>query len=627
MFSELLLNPINNNVSQDVNLQSSAQKILFEGEKLKLNLMKSVPYISEEIAMDLFKQKKYQEASTELKKIYLITRDDNHKGLFLHAHAMFLQDTGKPNESIAKNFVALKLVQDESFKDKIRDELSKSLHLQGIELAKQNYFEQAATSIGASVKLKLEGDEKFGIIDFLEILGRLAIACGRFDIAIQKYMAAYQITNDPNYKANIVCCRGFEIIKKVPTTGLCWIALASTICGPDYGDRKFFLESYKGALKDLSIDQEIKIAEIISIDREKIIQKSGKELYKFLDIDEINADEEILVFENVNISRIQDSLEQQHLSEITPLHTAAFWGLVDEVTKILEDGDVDINKQTIGGDTALHLSVINGYSEIVELFLKHPYTNNIALTCDDGYTALELAIVNNRLEILELFLHYDLDFKKQNYLELAFENKSHCTILLFYSLGLSLDLTSQGYQNISALLSEIEDIYNASPNMYKMIGGICLLNDLEKQPSFTGASGAIKFLLVELHKTITEFLGNIHKDGVTKRSIIRDLEKHHKVLPYFIEACKDLLTQDCDDGICFENVPCVGLVKYSDLPKNSKSSFKDDQDQKQLFKDITSLLDELTQPEAQLLEDSLLRGILVGVSSIGISGESYIDIE
>jgi len=626
MFSELLLNLTNNTVSQDVNLQSSAQKILSEGEELKLNLMKSMPYICEEIAIDLFKQKKYQEASKEFKKIYLITQEDHYKGLFLHAHAMFLQCIGKSDESIAKNFVALKLVKDGSFKGKIRYELIKSLRLEGIELAKQNYFEQAAISIGASMKLKFDSDAKLGIIHFLESLGRLAIAGGRFDIAIQKYIAAYQITNDPNYKANIVCCRGFEIIKKVPTTGLGWIALASTICASDYVDRKFFLECYKGALKALSIDQEIKIAEIMSIDREKVIQKSGKELYKFLDIDEINADEEILVFENVNFFRIQESLEQQHLSEITPLHTAAFWGQIDEVKKLLESEGVEINKQTIGGDTALHLSVISGHPEIVELFLKHPYTN-IALTCDDGYTALELSIVNNRLEILELFARYGLDLKKQNYLELAFENKSHGTILFFYSLGLNLDLRGQGYQNISALLTEIEDLYNASPNIYKIIGGIRLLNDLEKLPLLPGVPFAIKFLLIELHETITEFLDNIHKDFATKSSIIRDLEKHHKGLPYLIEACKDLLTQYCDDGICFENVPCVGLVKYSDLPKTCKSSFKDDQDQKQLFKDITSLLDELTQPETQLLEDSLLSGILVGVSSIGISGGSHVDIE
>jgi len=192
---------------------------------------------------------------------------------------------------------------------------------------------------------------------------------------------------------------------------------------------------------------------------------------------------------------------------------------------------------------------------------------------------------------------------------------------------LNLDLRGQGYQNISALLTEIEDLYNASPNIYKIIGGIRLLNDLEKLPLLPGVPFAIKFLLIELHETITEFLDNIHKDFATKSSIIRDLEKHHKGLPYLIEACKDLLTQDCDDGICFENVPCFGLVKYSDLPKTCKSSFKDDQDQKQLFKDITSLLDELTQPETQLLEDSLLSGILVGVSSIGISGGSHVDIE
>ncbi|AVP88171.1 hypothetical protein phytr_12470 [Candidatus Phycorickettsia trachydisci] len=596
MFPELLLNPTNDGDNKGISPQNFAQEIISGEEKL----IKNLPYICQKAAIDLCKQKKYKEASKEFKKIYLTTQDDHYKALFLHTHAMILQEGGKSDESIAKNFVALKLVKDEFFKDKIRYELSKSLRIQGIEFAKQNDFERAAISIGASVKLKFNGDERFGIIDFFESLGRLAIAGGRFDIAIQKYIAVYQITNDSNYKANIVCCRGLEIINKVPTTGLCWIALASTICSPDYVDRKFFLECYTGVIKAFSIDQEIKIAEIMSIDREKVIQKSDKELYKFLDIDEINLDEEVLVFENVNIFRIQESLEEQNLLEITPLHIAAFWGQIDEVKKILEDKEIDINKQTIGGDTALHLSVVNGYLEIVELFLKHPCIN-IALTCDDGYTALELSIINSRLEILELFLNYDLDLKKQDYLGLAFENKSYGTILLFYSLGLKLDLAGGVYQNISVLVNDIQYIYNSSSDIYKIIGGIPLLNDLEKQLSFTNASSAIKFLLVELHKTITEFLSNIHKDFASKSSIIIDLAKYSKILPYLVEVCKELLAQDHDDGICFENVPCVGLVKYSDLPRNYKTFLKDDHDQKQLFKDITDLLDYLNQPETQLL--------------------------
>jgi len=621
MFLESLLNAKYDTISQDFKLISSAQKILSQREKLKLDLTRSLTAICEEAAMELCEQQKYQEASKEFKKICLTTQEDNHKGLFLYVQAMILQDAGRYNESILKNFVALKFVQDESIKDKIRCELIKSLGLEAIELAKQNQFEQASISIVAAMKLKFKDDEKVGMVDFFENLGRLAIFNGRFDLAIQKYIAVYQITNDPKYKANIIFCRGCEVIANVPTTGLCWIALASTICDPDYIDKKIFIEYYKEVSGDLCIGSEIKIAEIMSIDREKIIQKSGKDLYKFLDIGEINVDEEILIFENVDITKIQESLEKEHPLDITPLHIAAFWGQIDEVKKILEKQEMDVNKQTIGGDTALHLSVIEGYPEIVELLLKCSKID-IELTSDDSYTALDLSIINNRLDILELFANHGANLKKQYYLDLAFESKSYGTILLFYSLGLSLDLTSRGCQNTCTLVSEIEDIYNSSPNIYKVTGGIRLLNDLEKLPLLPGVPFAVKFLMIELHSTIANFMQDIQKYLVTKikSSIILDLEKHLSNISYLDEACRELLTESDEETM--QNTVDINLKDIPSSPPICKSFFEDDCDRRQLLEDIKKLPDHLDKFQDQLSEESLLNTILDGMSSIDISGES-----
>jgi len=323
----------------------------------------------------------------------------------------------------------------------------------------------------------------------------------------------------------------------------------------------------------------------------------------------------------MEIVRGQTPLIEQDLSKITSMHIAAYSGKADMVKELLKNDTININQQVFDGNTALHLCVAEGHYEVVNLLLQQPNLN-IQLTNHDNQTALELSIIKNRLDILELFGDHGIDLKKQDYLDLALEHKSHSTILLFYTLGLNLDLRSDGHKNACSLEYEIEDIYHASPDMYKMMGGIRLLKDLANLPPMISMR-VIKFLSVELHKVI----GDIHKNFIAgAQDAILTLKKHQKSLPYLIESCKDLLIEDYDDGVRFKNVPGIGLVKSWTIPRNSKSSFKDCEDQKQLLKDITQLLDDLNKFQNQLAEDSLLNDVLEDVFSINIGGEDHTDI-
>lgn len=66
----------------------------------------------------------------------------------------------------------------------------------------------------------------------------------------------------------------------------------------------------------------------------------------------------------------------------------------------------NINTIGKGGCTPLHLAVMNGNKEIVELLLRHKA--NAHLECsynsNEGYTALEIAVANRNKKIVALFL-------------------------------------------------------------------------------------------------------------------------------------------------------------------------------------------------------------------------------
>lgn len=66
----------------------------------------------------------------------------------------------------------------------------------------------------------------------------------------------------------------------------------------------------------------------------------------------------------------------------------------------------DVNAIGRDGCTPLHLAVMNGNKEIVELLLEKKA--NVHLKCsynsEEGYTALENAEANKNEEIIELFM-------------------------------------------------------------------------------------------------------------------------------------------------------------------------------------------------------------------------------
>lgn len=74
--------------------------------------------------------------------------------------------------------------------------------------------------------------------------------------------------------------------------------------------------------------------------------------------------------------------------------------------ELLLQNRADINAIGRDGCTPLHLAVMNGNKEIVELLLNRKA--NVYLKCfynsEKGYTALENAIADKNKKIIELFL-------------------------------------------------------------------------------------------------------------------------------------------------------------------------------------------------------------------------------
>ncbi|NSX83516.1 hypothetical protein GOM44_03960 [Wolbachia endosymbiont of Atemnus politus] len=73
----------------------------------------------------------------------------------------------------------------------------------------------------------------------------------------------------------------------------------------------------------------------------------------------------------------------------------------------------DVNAIGKSGCTTLHLAVMNGNKEIVELLLDKKA--NVYLKCfhnsDEGYTALEAAVANRNEKIIESFLLHGITIK------------------------------------------------------------------------------------------------------------------------------------------------------------------------------------------------------------------------
>lgn len=95
-----------------------------------------------------------------------------------------------------------------------------------------------------------------------------------------------------------------------------------------------------------------------------------------------------------------DSTEEEDMS---PLHRAAYWGLEDSVTNLLDSG-ADASEEDALGDTPLHKAVRHGNSETVTALLLADADPNARNR--QGLTPLHWAAVTGRREIAEILLSH-----------------------------------------------------------------------------------------------------------------------------------------------------------------------------------------------------------------------------
>lgn len=93
------------------------------------------------------------------------------------------------------------------------------------------------------------------------------------------------------------------------------------------------------------------------------------------------------------INRLTDNL--------SPLHKAVIEGKIDEVRKLSVDKEI-LNKQTADKETALMIAVEKGKKEICEILLKADA--NLMLKDSEGRNVLHIAILEGNVDIVNLFL-------------------------------------------------------------------------------------------------------------------------------------------------------------------------------------------------------------------------------
>ena len=83
------------------------------------------------------------------------------------------------------------------------------------------------------------------------------------------------------------------------------------------------------------------------------------------------------------------------------IHSAAMWGELETITKILKDDSTMISKTDEFDKTALHHATEKGFTDITKLLLENGADPN--QPGFKGMNALHLACYNNQVEILKLF--------------------------------------------------------------------------------------------------------------------------------------------------------------------------------------------------------------------------------
>lgn len=114
---------------------------------------------------------------------------------------------------------------------------------------------------------------------------------------------------------------------------------------------------------------------------------------------------------------------------MTALHFAAFYGLKDAVTNLIDSG-ADFNKPRDDGANALHLAAHNGHTDVVRLLLNAGVDVN-SITKEHEVTPLHIATHKGHESIVELLLAQpEIEVNKlkksgETALDLALKAKPH----------------------------------------------------------------------------------------------------------------------------------------------------------------------------------------------------------
>ena len=137
----------------------------------------------------------------------------------------------------------------------------------------------------------------------------------------------------------------------------------------------------------------------------------------------------------------------------TPLHLAAFSGLLWLAAKLLDSGhEADVNISDITGRMPLHWAAKNGHEAVVRLLLEHKA--NVNTTDSMGWTALYWAIRNEHVAVVRLLLEHKAQVNvKGDYgwtaLQSAAENNQEAVVRLL--LEHKADIDVMGCSGLTAL--------------------------------------------------------------------------------------------------------------------------------------------------------------------------------
>lgn len=131
------------------------------------------------------------------------------------------------------------------------------------------------------------------------------------------------------------------------------------------------------------------------------------------------------------------------LDKQTPLHTACIIGDLEEVTRLLNQNNNDVNRLDYNYTSPIYYAVDNDHTKIAQLIMMDPLFDINHLS-DDGTTQLYLACVLDNVKVVRFLVSNGSDIYRQSggawnpvdWVALCLNNKSNYKVN-FESLGLS----------------------------------------------------------------------------------------------------------------------------------------------------------------------------------------------